>query len=156
MQASWQRIGGVEAEMKAAGAWVFSARLHEPTTATVVRVSNGEVLTTDGPFVETKDHLGGFYVIEAADSASLDLVASRISAQIPVPAEEVRSLLSGNAAGILGPRRLLWPWRDGIQWNPADDRCSAVRIRRESRDATDRDGGVRIRGSLVEIAPASP
>ena len=98
--------------------------------------------------------VAGFH--EHDDSASLDLVASRISAQISVPAEEVRSLLSGNAAGILGPRRLLWPWRDGIQWNPADDRCSAVRIRRESHDATDRDGGVRIRGSLVEIAPASP
>lgn len=44
MQTSWQRISVLEAEMKSAGAWVFSARLHDPDTATVVRVSNGEVL----------------------------------------------------------------------------------------------------------------
>ena len=92
---------------------------------------------------------------EHGDSASLDLVASRVGAQISVPDEDVRSLLSRNAAAILGSRRLLWPWRDGVQWNPADDRCSAVRIGCESRDATDQDGGVRICGSLVEIAPTS-
>jgi hypothetical protein len=38
-----------------------------PKTATVVRVSNGEVLTTDGPFAETREHLGGFYMIDADD-----------------------------------------------------------------------------------------
>lgn len=54
-------------EMKAAGAWVFSAGLHPPSTATVVRVSVGETLTTDGPFVEGKEHLGGFTVIKAPD-----------------------------------------------------------------------------------------
>jgi hypothetical protein len=45
--------------MKAKGAWVFSARLEEPDTATVVPVANGEVLMTDGPFAESKGHLGG-------------------------------------------------------------------------------------------------
>ena len=93
--------------------------------------------------------IAGFH--EHDDSASLDLVASRVGAQISAPAEEVRLLLSRNAAGILGSRRLLWPWRDGVQWNPADDRCLAVRIRHEPRDAPD-GGGIRIRGSLVEIA----
>ena len=53
--------------MKSAGAWVFSGRLHDADTATVVRVANGEILTTDGPFVEAREHLGGFYIIEAAD-----------------------------------------------------------------------------------------
>ena len=53
--------------MKSAGALVFSGRLHEPDTATVVRMSDGEVLTTDGPFAESKEHLGGFYIIEADD-----------------------------------------------------------------------------------------
>ena len=66
-QTSWERISRVEAEMKADGAWVFSARLHEPSTSTVVRVANGEVLMTDGPFAESKDHLAGFYLIEAVD-----------------------------------------------------------------------------------------
>lgn len=64
---SWERISQLEGEMKSSGAWVFSARLHEPSTATVVRVSNGDVLLTDGPFAESKDHIAGFYLIEAAD-----------------------------------------------------------------------------------------
>ena len=46
MQYSWQEINALEAEMKSAGAWVFSGRLHDADTATVVRVSNGDVLTT--------------------------------------------------------------------------------------------------------------
>jgi hypothetical protein len=41
--------------------------LRPPDTATVVRVSDGEVVTTDGPFAESKEHLGGFYIIQAAD-----------------------------------------------------------------------------------------
>ncbi len=49
-----QRLGVLEDEIKSAGAWVFSGRLHEPDTATVVRVSDGQVLTTDGPFAESK------------------------------------------------------------------------------------------------------
>jgi hypothetical protein len=53
--------------MKSAGAWVFGGRLHQPESATVVRVAGGETLTTDGPFVESKEHLGGFYIVEAED-----------------------------------------------------------------------------------------
>ena len=67
MQRFMKQIGALEEEMKSAGAWVFSGRLHEADTATVVRVSDGEVLTTDGPFAESKEHLGGFYIIEAED-----------------------------------------------------------------------------------------
>jgi hypothetical protein len=52
-------------DMKAAGVWVFAAGLHP--TATVVRQQGSEVLVTDGPFVEGKEHLGGFTVIDAAD-----------------------------------------------------------------------------------------
>jgi hypothetical protein len=55
------QVGILEEELKSAGAWVFSGRLHEPDSATVARVSGGEVLTTDGPFAESKEHLGGFY-----------------------------------------------------------------------------------------------
>ena len=67
MQAFMERVGALENEMKSSGAWVFSGRLNEPDTATVVRVSDGEVLTTDGPFAESKEHLAGFYIIEAED-----------------------------------------------------------------------------------------
>jgi hypothetical protein len=60
-------VKAVRDEMKAAGAWVFSAGLHAPSTATVVRVQGGEVLTTDGPFTEGKEHVGGFSIVKAAD-----------------------------------------------------------------------------------------
>ncbi|MEP6816922.1 MAG: YciI family protein [Marmoricola sp.] len=59
MQQSFQQINALEEDMKSAGAWVFSGRLSEPDTATVMRMSGGEALTTDGPFVEAKEHLGG-------------------------------------------------------------------------------------------------
>ena len=59
MQRSWQKILALEEEMKSAGALVFSGKLLEPETATVVRVADGDVMTTDGPFAESKEHLGG-------------------------------------------------------------------------------------------------
>ena len=54
-------------EIKAAGAWVFTGGLHPPSTATVVRVTDGDVLITDGPYAEGKEHVGGFWIIEAPD-----------------------------------------------------------------------------------------
>ena len=54
-------------EMQSAGVWVFGGALREPDTATVGRLFDGEVLTSDGPFAESKEHLGGFYIIEAED-----------------------------------------------------------------------------------------
>lgn len=67
MQASMQRVQALEAEMKSGGVFVFGGRLHEPDTATVVRVSGGDAVMTDGPFVESKEHIGGFYIINADD-----------------------------------------------------------------------------------------
>jgi len=86
-QAAWQRIQDVEAELKSAGAWVFSARLHDPDTATVVRVAKGEILTTDGPFAESKDHLGGFYVIETSDLDAALGWAAKVAEAINGPIE---------------------------------------------------------------------
>jgi hypothetical protein len=54
-------------ELKAAGSWVFAGGLHPPSTATVVRFTDGDVLTTDGPFAEGKEFLGGFTIISAPD-----------------------------------------------------------------------------------------
>ncbi len=63
----------VRDEMQAAGAWVFSAGLHAPSTATVLRAGDGEVLMTDGPYIEGKEHLGGFTIVDAEDlDAALD------------------------------------------------------------------------------------
>jgi hypothetical protein len=87
MQQSHKQLGILEGDMKSAGAWVFGGRLHEPDTATVVRVSNGEVLTTDGPFAESKEHLGGFYIIAAADLDAALGWASRVTRAINAPIE---------------------------------------------------------------------
>jgi hypothetical protein len=57
----------VNQELKAAGAWVFGGGLHAPSTATVVRLREGDVLMTDGPFAEGKEHIGGFSIIKAPD-----------------------------------------------------------------------------------------
>ena len=87
MQHSWQQIGMLEAEMKSTGAWVFSGRLHEPDTATVVRLANGEILTTDGPYAEAKEHLGGFYIINAEDLDAALALAAKVTRVIGAPIE---------------------------------------------------------------------
>jgi hypothetical protein len=96
MQESWKRIQALNEELKSAGAWVFSARLHEPDTATVVRMSGGEVLTTDGPFAESKEHLGGFYIIEAENLDAALAWASKATAAVGRPIE-VRPLAASEA-----------------------------------------------------------
>ena len=67
MQRTYQAVDAFNSAVQAAGAWVFAGGLHPASTATVVRVRDGDVLTTDGPFAETKEQLGGFWVIMAAD-----------------------------------------------------------------------------------------
>jgi hypothetical protein len=63
----YRDVNAYNAELQAAGAWVFAGGLHPANIATVVRVQDGEVLTTDGPFAEGKEHIGGFWVIQASD-----------------------------------------------------------------------------------------
>jgi hypothetical protein len=67
MQQAYKDVEALNAQIQAEGAWVFAGGLHPPETATVVRIRDGEVLTTDGPFAEAKEQLGGFWVIKAAD-----------------------------------------------------------------------------------------
>ena len=87
MQRLMGRVGALEEEMKSAGAWLFGGALHEPDTATVVRVSDGEVLTTDGPFAESKEHLGGFYIIEAENLDAALAWALKTTAAVSKPIE---------------------------------------------------------------------
>jgi hypothetical protein len=87
MQQFMGRVGVLEEEMKAEGAWLFGGALHDAETATVVRVSNGDVLTTDGPFAEAKEHLGGFYIIEADDLDAALAWASKTSTAVAKPIE---------------------------------------------------------------------
>jgi hypothetical protein len=67
MQQMYAQVDVVNKEMVQKGVWVFGGGLMEPSDATVVRVERGEVMLTDGPFVETKEQLGGFWVIRATD-----------------------------------------------------------------------------------------
>jgi hypothetical protein len=87
MKESFRQIGILEAEMKSSDSLVLSGRLHEPDTATVVRISNGEVLTTDGPFAESKEHLGGFYIIEADNLDAALAWATKVTKTIKRPIE---------------------------------------------------------------------
>lgn len=65
-------------EIRGAGHFLAANRLQPPACATTVRVRSGKILTTDGPFAETKELLGGYYVIEAKDLNEAIRVASRI------------------------------------------------------------------------------
>ena len=68
-----KNLANLNAEMKAAGVWVFTAGLAAPSSATVLRAKDDEVLITDGPYLEGKEYVGGFTIIEAADlDAALD------------------------------------------------------------------------------------
>lgn len=77
----------IREEMKNAGAWVFTAGLYPASSATVVRNADGKVLMTDGPFVEAKEHIGGFVIIKAADlDAALDW-AGKLAKATTLPIE---------------------------------------------------------------------
>ena len=69
------------------------AQLQPPDTATTVRVQDGRTLTTDGPFAETKEALGGYYLLEAADLDAAIELAGRIPAARMGGAVEVRPLV---------------------------------------------------------------
>jgi hypothetical protein len=88
-----QAVRGLEADIKAAGAWVFGGRLHDPSTATLVRATGDDVMITDGPFAETKDHLGGLYVLRTDDLDGALAWAARVSALIGTSIE-VRPFLA--------------------------------------------------------------
>jgi hypothetical protein len=60
-------VSALNEEMQAAGAWVFAGGLHPSSTATVLQLKDGDMLTTDGPFAEGKEHVGGFWVIKTSD-----------------------------------------------------------------------------------------
>jgi hypothetical protein len=67
LEAIMRDVAQIREELKAAGSWVFAGGLHPASTATVMQVKNGEVLMTDGPFTEGKEHIGGISLIKAAD-----------------------------------------------------------------------------------------
>jgi hypothetical protein len=80
------RTAELTAEMERAGAWVFLAGLRSASSATVVRAAGDDISMTDGPYAETKEQMGGFWVIEAADlDAALDWAAkAAIACERPI------------------------------------------------------------------------
>ena len=82
-----RNVNAVSEEMKAANAWVFAGGLHPPSTATVVRVKDGETLMTDGPFAEGKEHIGGFTIVRAADLDEALEWGRRLAAATTLPIE---------------------------------------------------------------------
>jgi hypothetical protein len=80
-------LAALTQELKDTGVFVFSAGLGPPNTATVVRISDGDVLLTDGPFAESKEHLGGFTVISVPDLDAALKVGERIAAATTLPVE---------------------------------------------------------------------
>ena len=81
------RVHAVTAEMKAAGVWVFAAGLERPGASTVLRARGDDVLVTDGPYTEGKEHLGGFTVIRVADLDEALRWARKLASALPLPIE---------------------------------------------------------------------
>ena len=82
-----QDLDELNREMQSAGVWVFSGGLNHPTTATVLRLDGGQILTTDGPFAEGKEYLGGFTIISAADLDAALGWGRRLAQAVPLPIE---------------------------------------------------------------------
>ena len=87
MQAFIGRVITLEADMTSSGTFLFGGALHGPDAATVVRATDADMLMTDGPFVEAKEHIAGFYVIEAADLDEALAWARRVVDAIRRPIE---------------------------------------------------------------------
>ena len=81
MQRMFEQVDTFNAKLQKQGSWVFAGGLHPANVATVVRVQDGEVLTSDGPFAESKEQVGGFWIVNAPDlDAALKLAAEGAAA----------------------------------------------------------------------------
>ena len=79
MQSFMARVIALEAEMDASGTFVFGGALHGPDASTVLRTGEGGVVMMDGPFVEAKEHIAGFYIINADDLDAALAWASKVA-----------------------------------------------------------------------------
>jgi hypothetical protein len=77
MQQAFAAVGEFNAELQASGNWVFAGGLLPAETAKVVRLKDGAVLRTDGPYLESKEHIGGFWVVDVADDAAAIALAEK-------------------------------------------------------------------------------
>ena len=77
MERAFRDVGAFNDELMANGSWVFGGGLLPAGTAKVVQVKDGAVLRTDGPYLESKEHIGGFWVVDVADDAAALALAEK-------------------------------------------------------------------------------
>jgi hypothetical protein len=95
LQRIMRDVGAIHNEMQAAGVWIFGGGLTPASSATVLRNQGGEIVTTDGPFIESKEQIGGFSIIQAPDlDAALDW-GRKLARAIGTPIE-VRAFMGGH------------------------------------------------------------
>ena len=87
MQTFMERVVALESEMEATGTFIFGGALHGPDAATVVRMGEADLVMTDGPFAESKEHIGGFYIINAEDLDAALAWAAKVVNAIKHPIE---------------------------------------------------------------------
>ena len=87
MARMYAQVDRFNAELQESGAWVFAGGLEAASTATVVSASGGAVSVTDGPYIEAKEHIGGFWVVRAPDLDAALEIAGRASAACEAPVE---------------------------------------------------------------------
>ena len=80
-------LAALNEELRAAGAWVFAAALHQPETSTVVRADGDDLLVTDGPYAEGKEFIGGFDLIQADDLDGALAWAGKLARIVGLPIE---------------------------------------------------------------------
>jgi hypothetical protein len=87
VRTTYRDVDAFNETLRQSGAWIFAGGLHDPSTATVVRVNDGRVTLSDGPFAEAKEHVRAFWVVRAPDlDAALDL-AKRAATACRAPVE---------------------------------------------------------------------
>jgi hypothetical protein len=90
-----RQVNALQNEMKEAGVWVFAAGLESPEAATVLRANGSQVLMTDGPYLEGKEHIGGFTIIEVADLDAALEWGRKVARIITLPIE-IRPMAEGH------------------------------------------------------------
>jgi hypothetical protein len=80
-------VAAVRKEMQAAGVWLFSGGLHPPSSATLLRHQDGEIVITDGPFIESKEQIGGLMILKAPDLDAAIVWARKLARAVATPIE---------------------------------------------------------------------
>ena len=95
LQKIMRDVHAIQKEMQSAGVWIFSGGLHPASSATVLRSQDGAMVTTDGPFIESKEQIGGITILTAPDLDAALSWGRKLAAAIGTPIE-VRPFMEGH------------------------------------------------------------